>query len=351
MAAKHWVAPAPTLCSAGTAARMWRQTALRVREFWLPAVRGPRTWAKSAAIIAALGATCGAPGAFAVDAPPCGDTGVWIQILGAGGPELNDGSSASSYLVWLDNRARLLVGTAPGASVRFDEAGARFEDLDAIVLTHLHADHSADFPSFIVGSRDLGRERPLTVLGPEGGDSFPDTKTFVDRMIGPAGAFPYLADFLTRQSSGGYRLRVWNVPARGRHRWAGFATEHVRLAAIPVHHGGVPSLAWRVEAAGKTMVFAGDFSNQKDLVAEFARDVDALVVSHAVPETARPAAREWFAVPSKLGRIAGRADARMLVLGHRTLRTRGRETQSREAIEKQFAGPIIFADDLECWGL
>ena len=79
--------------------------------------------------------------------------------------------------------------------------------------------------------------------------------------------------------------------------------------------------------------------------------MDALVVSHAVPETARPGAREFHAIPSKLGRVASRANARMLVLGHRTNFTRGRETQSIEAIKTEFDGHLIFADDLECWGL
>ena len=308
--------------------------------------RKPGLTAAAVALFAAL-----TPGAFAVDAPPCGETGVWIQILGAGGPELDDTRGASSYVVWLDSHARLLVDTAPGASLRFDQIGARFEDLDAIVLTHLHADHSADFPSFIDGGRLLERERPLTILGPEGDENFPDTKTFVNRMIGPHGAFPYLADSLARKPGNGYRLRVWNVPAKGRKRWAGFGSEHLRLAAIPVHHGSVPTLAWRVEAAGKSIVFAGDFSNQKDLIAGFARDTDALVVSHALPETARPAAREEFAIPGKLGRVAARADARMLLLGHRSNATRGRESRSIEAIEAEYGGPVIFADDLECWGL
>ena len=304
-------------------------------------------------LIAATIVVCAAwmPGVFATDAPPCGEQGVWIQILGAGGPELDDGQGAASYVVWLDNQARLLVDTAPGASLRFDQIGARYEDLDAIVFTHLHADHSADFAAFIDGGRFLERSRPLTVLGPEGDDSFPDTKTFVSRMIGPNGAFPYLADSLARKPASGYRLRVWNIPAKGRKRWAGFGTDHIRLSAIPVHHGGVPTLAWRVEAADKAIVFAGEFSNQKDLIAGFARDVDALVVSHAVPETAREAAREWYATPGKLGRVAARADARMLLLGGRTNRTRGRESQSIEAIEREFQGPVIFADDLECWGL
>ena len=63
------------------------------------------------------------------------------------------------------------------------------------------------------------------------------------------------------------------------------------------------------------------------------------------------AAREEFAIPSKLGRVAARADARMLILGHRTNATRGRESQSIEAIEREYLGPVIFADGLECWGL
>jgi hypothetical protein len=41
----------------------------------------------------------------------------------------------------------------------------------------------------------------------------------------------------------------------------------------------------------------------------------------------------------------------MLILGHRMNRTRGRETQTREAIEANYNGPIVFANELECWGL
>ncbi len=289
--------------------------------------------------------------AAASDVPPCGDEGVWIQILGSGGPELDDGRGAASYVVWLDNRARLLVDTAPGASVAFDKIGARFADLDAIALTHLLADQSAALPAFIQGSRLLARNRPLTVLGPAGDGVFPDTKTFVNRLIGPEGAFAHLADALSRKPDTGYRLRVWNVPGKGRKRWVGFGSNHLSLSAIPVHHGEVPTLAWRVEMAERSIVFASGFSNQKDVIASFAKDVDALVVPHAVPETARPKAREHFATPSKLGRVAARANARMLILGHRTNRTRGRETQSVTAIEQAYKGPVIFADDLECWGL
>jgi ribonuclease BN (tRNA processing enzyme) len=276
---------------------------------------------------------------------------VWIQTLGSGGPELDDGRASASYLVWLDDKARLLVDTGPGSSARFDVAGAHFEDLEAIVFTHLHADHASDFPAFIKGSYFADRDYALPVMGPSGNELVPATDDFVERLIGKDGAFSYLADFLTFKSSGGYKVSPRNVPATGRRRWSRFGSQNLRLAAIPVHHGPIPAVAWRAEMGGFSITFTGDFSNEKDVVAKFAKNSDALVVSHAIPETARGEVRALHVIPSQIGRIAAEADARMLILGHRMNRTRGRETQTREAIEANYNGPIVFANELECWGL
>jgi len=285
------------------------------------------------------------------DAPMCGDTGVWLQILGSGGPEIDDKRASASYIVWIDNKARLLVDTGPGSSVLFDQAGAKFEDLEAIVFTHLHIDHTSDFPAFIKGSYFAERNTTLRVFGPDGNDLMPSTKTFVDRMIGPEGVYPYMKDFLTFKSSGGYRVTTRNIPANGRRRWAGYGTDNLQLSAIPVHHGPIPALAWRVKIGDQSIVFTGDFNNEKDLIAKFAKNTDALVTHLAIPETARGTSRELHLIPSQIGKIAKRANARMVILGHRMNRTRGRETQTREAVEKNFKGPLLFASDLECWGM
>lgn len=289
------------------------------------------------------------PCAFAFEGPYCGKEGVWVQILGAGGPELDDGGAGPSYLLWLDNHARLLLDAGPGASARFDQAGAHLADLQAIALTQLSVHHSADLPAFLEGALRQDRSGRLPVLGPEGWDGALGLTTFLERLIGADGAYPKLADLLKIRPDSG--LRIVAAPTLGRRRWAGFSSEHLRLAAAPVHHGGAPALAWRVEAAGQSVVFAGDFSNQRDLIADFAKDADALVVSHAIPEGARGEARELYATPSQIGRIAARAGVGMVILSHRSNRTRGRESQSRAALEAHYKGALIFANDLECWGL
>jgi ribonuclease BN (tRNA processing enzyme) len=113
----------------------------------------------------------------------------------------------------------------------------------------------------------------------------------------------------------------------------------------------VPAIAWRVEIGDQNIVFTGDFNNSKNVIAEFAENAEALVVSHAIPEGARGNAAELHATPGQLGRIAAQAEVRMLILGHRMNRTRGLESQSRLAIETAYNGPLIFANDMECWGL
>ena len=310
-----------------------------------------------------------------VGQPYCGEEGVWMQILGAGGPELDDGGAGSSYLLWIDNRARLLVDAGPGASARFDEAGAAFADLDALAFTQLTAHHSADLSAFLEGSRFQDRNRRLPVFGPDGRGEFPGMTAFLERLIGAEGLYPHLAGLLRPRptnrsprpprpgakaasahspqppSASNYHVSPTDVPAAGRRRWAKFGSPNLRLAAMPVHHGTLPALAWRVETAGYALVFSGDFSNQKNLMTDFAVGADALVVTHAVPEHMRGAVRERHLIPSQIGRIATAAGVRMVVLGHRMNRTQGRESQTREAIEAHYAGPLIFANDLECWGL
>jgi len=282
----------------------------------------------------------------------CGDTGVWVQILGAGGPEIDDDAAGSSYAIWYENKARALIDTGPGSSVAFDQSGANFADLEVIAYTHLHADHAADFPAFIKGSYFLDRTEPLIVLGPDSNNpQFPSTTSFVERMIGADGAFAYLQDFLTQKSSGGYRVRVRDVPSTGKKRWAQFGSNNLKLAAIPVNHGEVPALAWRVEVGGMSVVVTGDFNNLKNVMPQFAKDADVLIVTHAIAENARGNQRELHVLPSQIGRIAAKAEARMLVLSHRMNRTRGRESISLGHIEETYDGHILFANDGECWGL
>ncbi len=239
-----------------------------------------------------------------------------------------------------------------GSQIGFEKSGASFDTVEAIAFTQLRPDHSADLPAYIGAAQSDTREQRLTIMGPTGdGATNPSTRELIERLFGPQGVYPYLADAFKPRSSLGYRVRSIDVPASGSKRWARYQTEHVKMSAIPVHHGDIPALAWRIEIDGQSIVITGSFNNSKNLVASFAQDADALVVSHAIPENSRGVLRDLYARPSQLGRIADQAEARMMILGHRNVRTRGRESLSRNAIEENYDGTILFANDGECWGL
>ncbi len=138
--------------------------------------------ARRAVIVATLLAGFVAPaGAAEICSAP-----VAVQVLGSGGPELESQRASSSYLVRIAGEARVLVDIGGGAGLRFGESGARVADLDAILLTHLHADHTADLPALVKSSWFSARKRPLPVFGPPDNRFFPSTVSFVRSLFAPA---------------------------------------------------------------------------------------------------------------------------------------------------------------------
>jgi hypothetical protein len=133
-------------------------------------------------------------------------------VLGSGGPELQDKRASSSYLVWQDGQARALVDAGGGSALRFGESGAQMSQLDVILFTHFHVDHSADFPALIFSSWFEERDRPLPVYGPAGNSEFLSTVDFVHALFNSRnGIYRYLSVLLVPQEEGGYELQPHNV--------------------------------------------------------------------------------------------------------------------------------------------
>ena len=280
----------------------------------------------------------------------CQAPGIHLQVLGSGGPELGDRRASSGYLVWQDGKARVLVDMGAGSLLRFEQAGARIEDLEAILLTHLHVDHSADLPALIKASYFSGRTTDLTVYGPTGNRLMPATDAFLQALFGSEqGAFRYLGSYLTGQDD--YRLLGVDVPAQGKQPQRVFDQTGLRFTAVPVHHGPVPALAWRVDMADKSIVFSGDMNGDNHTLEALAAGADLLVAHHAIPESARGVARDLHMPPSVIGRIAKTADVKQLVLSHLMRRTLGKEQESERIIRQDYSGPLTFAEDGQCFSV
>jgi len=277
----------------------------------------------------------------------CTTNDVRLQVLGSGGPELNDQRASTSYLIWINNKASLLIDSGSGSSLNFEKSGAKFEDLQAVVFTHLHVDHSADFPAYIKGSFFTSRERDLPVYGPEGNNLMPSTSEFVQSLLGTDGAFRYLNNYVNSAKNSNYHIQTYDVPLEKNKLQLFRLTDSVSLEAIPVHHGPISAIAWRANIFDCSITFSGDMSNRYQTLATLAKDTDILVMHNAIPESATGVARKLHMSPSEIGKIASESRAKKVILSHRMLRTTGNEQETQKIIEQYYSGPIIFADDLD----
>jgi ribonuclease BN (tRNA processing enzyme) len=286
-------------------------------------------------------------------AQSCGAQGVAVEVLGSGGPELQDKRASSSYLVWENGQARALVDAGGGSALRFGESNAQMSQLDVILFSHFHVDHSGDFPALIKSSWFEDRNRPLPVYGPPGNEFMPSTTEFVDDLFGEQhGAFRYLSELYVPSEQGSYKIQPHNVVVNDTPT-VQFHNDDLTASAVKVIHGAFPSLAWRVEAHGKTVVFSGDTNGDGEGLVRLAMNADIFVAHNAVPEGAIGVERRLHMPPSVIGEIAEKARVKELVLSHRMLRTLGKDSQSQTLaeIKRRYSGLVVFANDLDCFPL
>ena len=286
--------------------------------------------------------------AFASTQTECKGKNLAIQVLGSGGPEIDDNRASTAYLIWIKGKARILVDMGTGSINRFEASAARLNDIDLILMTHFHVDHSNDLPAFIKASYFTGRNRDLALYGPSGNHLMPSAVEFTHALFDDSGAYRYLNSYIT-QGADDYRLIAHNVNADETTVHPVISNQDYAISAVAVHHGPVPAIAWRIDIDGQSFVFSGDMSNKYQSLSALAKDADILVAHNAVPEDASEIARNLHMPPSIIGRIAGEAKVRQLVLSHRMNRTLGREDETTAYIRQRYSGKINYANDLDCF--
>ncbi len=277
----------------------------------------------------------------------CGKDGVWVQVLGSGGPELSDKRASSSYVIWHNGKPSILVDIGSGSMLQFEKSGANINDVEVVLLTHLHVDHSADLPALIKGSFFTNRTKDLPIFGPSGNAFMPSTSSFVQSLFGPNGAYRYLSTYLDGSDS--YTIRPHDLDVEHIQEQTVLKNDFYQLTAVPTHHGSIPALAWQITVADKKIVFSGDMNNDNHALAGLAKDADLLIAHHAIPEGSEDVARNLHMPPSVIGQIAAKARVKQLVLSHHMLRTLDQTSSGQAQISKNYTGPLYFADDLQCF--
>lgn len=269
---------------------------------------------------------------------------VTLQVLGSGGPESTDKRASSAYLVWIDGNAKVLVDFGGGAMLRYEESSAKIEDLDVILITHLHVDHTVDLPALLKASFFTPAKGKLHLFGPDKNIIMPSTTRFIERLFKKnKGAWQYLGDNL--DGTDPLQLKTHTISKTMKPKTI-YKQGNITIQAISVHHGPIPALAYRVNVGKKSITFSGDMNGEYNTLEKLAYKTDLLVAHNAVPKDAKGAAAKLHMTPHTIGEIAQKAKAKTVVLSHRMLRTLGREEETLQEIRRNYEeGEVNYAND------
>jgi ribonuclease BN (tRNA processing enzyme) len=274
-----------------------------------------------------------------------------VLVLGSGGPGAA-GRAASSYLVFIDGDARILVDAGPGSFARLGETKASLADTDLVLLTHLHIDHVGEIPG-LFKARAVSGSGPtvFNVWGPTGSPGrgedayFPGTREFLRLLFGPTGAFAYLKDFAAPITLKGHDIPASNGAAAPRQI---FNQNGLIVTAIAGHHGDAPSIIYRIEHAGRSVTFSGDIDAQGlPALRKIAKSTDLLVFNTVVLDPpGSPAILYTLHTPPKtIGELAREMSAGALLLSHISPAVEASQRAVLESIRANYAGSVTFAKD------
>jgi ribonuclease BN (tRNA processing enzyme) len=162
-----------------------------------------------------------------------------LTVLGSGSAFSGAGHNACYCL-----DGRLLLDCGAPAQLLLPQAGWRLADLEAIVITHFHADHTAMLP-VVLGARALAVDdpRPLRLAGP------PGTFEFVSRVV-RTGYGAHLHDLILDRLG----LQTLLLQDGSDAELCGY-----RVRAHAVIHSTGPSLCYAIaDPSGATVGFSGD---------------------------------------------------------------------------------------------
>jgi ribonuclease Z len=277
-----------------------------------------------------------------------------VTVLGSGDPFVKKSQASASLLVEVGNAEGdfFFFDLGSGSLANFNGLGLPVTSTTKVFLSHLHADHVGDMPTLLWSLAKAGRRDPVEVWGPAGEHQRFGTLAYA-RHLELAHAWD-MESLCGHPGQSGARMIPTEVP----YDWPQVIYERngVTVTSFPVIHIHNGAVGYRLDYAGRSIVFSGDTRPCRYLVE--ACDGADLLIHETFPTAAVLSQKAGMPLPvaemivngahtspAMAGMVFEQAGARMsamwhLVVDHETVGPVFSEMRTR------YDGPVVISQDL-----
>lgn len=229
-----------------------------------------------------------------------------ITVLGKSPSWQDAGGACSGYLVQ-DGGTTLLLDCGNGVFGKLRER-VDYTEVDAVLISHLHADHMLDLVPYAYALTYAPRQQPVPVGGYPGTDN-----PARPRLIAPGGAVDTFHQLVGSWGSEDLLDNAFVVEEYDPASTVEVGTLRARFKEVP-HFTTTYAIDFSSTGGDGRFTYGADCRPGDELV-EIARDTDLLLVEATLPRPERDGDRGHM-TPAEAGDHGRRAGARRVVLTH-----------------------------------
>lgn len=245
-----------------------------------------------------------------------------FTVLGSGTCAVTQERSCAGYALRCQDQLYML-DMGFGTLRRMTQATIDYREIDAVLITHEHLDHSGDLVPFLMALHHTPgfiRRKPLTIIGPSGFYKFLKAcRALYGNWVLESEGF----DLSVHEMSND-RLDI----------------NKCTIKAYTMHHSR-PTIGYRIEYRECVLAYSGDTGACANLIS-LNQDADLAVLECSFPDQK---STEYHLTPEQAGTFAAKSGCKHLLLTH--LYPMMDSVDIKTIVKKHYKGSVTIAEDLE----
>ena len=263
-----------------------------------------------------------------------------VTVLGKSPSYTDAGGACSGYLVE-EGEVRVLLDCGNGVFGKM-RSFVDYVDIDAVVISHLHADHFLDLVPFSYGLIYTPRQQPVPV------DRWPGTETPARPVLhAPQGAAEVFRRVTGAWGPDDLIEKAFDLREYDQGDVLEIGPLRVRFHRVPHFLPNTNAVEFSSTNGGGRLTYGADHSPTEELI-DFARDTDLLLIEATLPRPERDGVRGHI-TPAEAGEHARRANARRAVLVH--ISDELDRDWAESCASEAFGSPVKVADEGDTYEL